>query len=100
MYNLTNSDKQVLQSAINVRVGVLKAERSKLFVRLTEGSLCKAAYESGRRKLNDRILQLHEIKRKMGIWEGFSQQPGSPYRDEPVSSLSQPWSKQGGSCEG
>lgn len=77
--NLTGSDKQALQSSINQTVHKLKGIRSKLGQDFFAGHLPKEKYESGRRAITDRITQLHNIKYKMGINTGFSQQPGSQF---------------------
>lgn len=84
MENLTNSDKQVLQSALNSRVHQLKLKRADLGTEHCRGILCEKKYESGRRKITANINQIHSIKEKLGVNKGFSQQPGSPDRDEPV----------------
>lgn len=83
--NLTNSDKQVLQSAINQTVCKLKRFRAGLATEYHAKRLSESKATSGRRAISAKITQLHTIKQKMGIWEGYSQQPGSPYRDKPAT---------------
>jgi hypothetical protein len=66
MYELTNFEKHLLQVTINNGVSRLK-RRKKLIDHL-----------SGKEAMSLRIKALHELKRKMGIEKGFSQQPETP----------------------
>lgn len=82
MEALTNSDRQMLQSTLNSAVRKLKERRSLLGQRYHKGLMPAVNYWSGHQKLSDKIAQLHNIKTKLGVEQGFSQQPGSIYRDQ------------------
>jgi hypothetical protein len=60
---LTDADKHRLHSTINSQVHAFKLRRS----------ACESL--TGKRALSDVIEHLHELKHKLGCWEGYSQQP-------------------------
>jgi hypothetical protein len=72
---LTDLDKHLLQSAINSQVCALKKRRKGLYQRFMDKDLPEKNYQSGLVALAKHIRQLHDLKKKLGCWEGFSQQP-------------------------
>ena len=72
--DLTDADKQMIQSMVNGEVHRMKLKIKELFAREKRGELPEKNRKSGVNKLNDRIRSLHQIKNKLDCWEGHSQQ--------------------------
>ena len=69
MIKLTSAEKHDLQSSLNSEIHRMKLKISELFKHHPD------KFESGSKKIRERIARLHKLKHTLDCYEGYSQQP-------------------------